>query len=473
MGKQNDIQSFEFPVVLFGKLEPINETISKGRCRIFYKGPNRNGSYITDQFAEKLLKSLPYTPIKGIYDGCMSDYEDHGEKNSDGRIYGIVPENPNVTWEEHQDSDGQIRIYATADVYVFTALYEEAQEVFTKAQSMELYIPSIVGDWQFIKGQKYFVFEDGCFLGLQILGDEVEPCFEGAAFFSLYDSLKAAIDKIEKNNMAFKKQSKGGTKMRINFNLGEPQAFEALHSLLNPNFTEEGSWTLDFCICEIAENYVIAKNLKEDCFTKIGYLVEEGNYSLGEQENCFMINVSEAEKTSLDAVKAQNGDSFEKAEEIYSTLENLQNTISDLNNTISELNGQISGFEQKIEEGNNTIATLTTERDTANENYANAQAEVTTLTEENEGLKTYKLNIENNEKLAVIAAYDNKLSDDVLESYRGRVSEFSLDELKKDLAFNFIETNPSIFSNQSQPQYVPKDNVVTGGIEEILAKYKK
>jgi hypothetical protein len=37
------------------------------------------------------------------------------------------------------------------------------------------------------------------------LGDEVEPCFEGAAFFSLYDSLKAAIDKIEKNNMAFKK----------------------------------------------------------------------------------------------------------------------------------------------------------------------------------------------------------------------------------------------------------------------------
>jgi chromosome segregation ATPase len=144
-----------------------------------------------------------------------------------------------------------------------------------------------------------------------------------------------------------------------------------------------------------------------------------------------------------------------------------------LNNTISELNGQISGFEQKIEEGNNTIATLTTERDTANENYANAQAEVTTLTEENEGLKTYKLNIENNEKLAVIAAYDNKLSDDVLESYRGRVSEFSLDELKKDLAFNFIETNPSIFSNQSQPQYVPKDNVVTGGIEEVLAKYKK
>lgn len=473
MGKQNDVQSFEFPVVLFGKLEPINETISKGRCRIFYKGPNRNGSYITDQFAEKLLKSLPYTPIKGIYDEHMSDYEDHGEKNSDGRIYGIVPENPNVAWEEHQDSDGQTRVYATADVYVFTALYEEAQDVFTKAQSMELYVPSIVGDWQYIKGQKYFVFEEGCFLGLQILGDEVEPCFEGAAFFSLYDSLKTAIDKIEKQNMAFSKQDKGGKKMKINFNLGEPQVFEALHSLLNPNFTEEGSWTLDFCICEIAENYVIAKNLKEDCFTKISYLVEEGNYSLGEQENCFMINVSEAEKTSLDAVKAQNGDSFEKAEEIYATLENLQNTISDLNNTISELNGQISGFEQKIEEGNDTIATLTTERDAANENYNNAQTEVTTLSAEIEELKTFKANVETNEKLAVIDSYNNKLSDEILEGYRNRVTEFSLSDLKKDLAFDLVETNPSIFSNQGQSQYVPKDNVVVGGIEEVLAKYKK
>ena len=473
MGKQNDAQSFEFPVVLFGKLEPINETISKGRCRIFYKGPNRNGSYITDQFAEKLLKSLPYTPIKGIYDEYMSDYEDHGEKNSDGRIYGIVPENPNVTWEEHQDSDGQVRVYATADVYIFTALYEEAQDVFTKTQSMEIYLPSIVGDWQYIKGQKYFVFEEGCFLGLQILGDEVEPCFEGAAFFSLYDSLKTAIHKIEKQNMAFSKQDKGGKKMKINFNLGEPQVFEALHSLLNPNFTEEGSWTLDFCICEIAENYVIAKNLKEDCFTKISYLVEEGNYSLGEQENCFMINVSEAEKTSLEAVKAQNGDSFEKAEEIYATLENLQNTISDLNNTISELNGQISSFEQKIEEGNDTIATLTTERDTANENYNNAQTEVTTLSAEIEELKTFKANVETNEKLAVIDSYNNKLSDEILESYRNRVTEFSLSDLKKNLAFDLVETNPSIFSNQGQSQYVPKDNVVVGGIEEVLAKYKK
>jgi hypothetical protein len=29
------------------------------------------------------------------------------------------------------------------------------------------------------------------------LGDDVEPCFEGAAFFTLYDDIVAAFQKIE------------------------------------------------------------------------------------------------------------------------------------------------------------------------------------------------------------------------------------------------------------------------------------
>ena len=58
----------DFPVTLYGNLEKYSETISKGRCRIFYKGGNRNGTYITDEFAEKLLASIPYSPVKGIYE---------------------------------------------------------------------------------------------------------------------------------------------------------------------------------------------------------------------------------------------------------------------------------------------------------------------------------------------------------------------------------------------------------------------
>ena len=65
--------NLEFPVTVYGKLEKYNDTISKGRCRIFYKGGNRNGTYITDEFAEKLLSTVSYAPVKGIYDDEEGD----------------------------------------------------------------------------------------------------------------------------------------------------------------------------------------------------------------------------------------------------------------------------------------------------------------------------------------------------------------------------------------------------------------
>lgn len=65
----------------------------------FYRGMNRNRTFITEDFANQLIQSLPYTPIKGIFDYAQEDYEDHGNDNSDGRIYGIVPESPNFSWE--------------------------------------------------------------------------------------------------------------------------------------------------------------------------------------------------------------------------------------------------------------------------------------------------------------------------------------------------------------------------------------
>lgn len=180
----------EFSISIYGNLEKYSDTISKGRCRIFYKGLNRNGTYITSEFAEKLLSTIGYAPVKGIYDREDVDYTDHGEKRSEGRIYGIVPENPNLTWEKHLDEDGIEREYACVDVLIYTALYQEANQIFGKSQSMEIYPPSIKGEWQIKDGKRVFVYSEGSFLGLQVLGDSTEPCFEGAAFFSLLNDFR-------------------------------------------------------------------------------------------------------------------------------------------------------------------------------------------------------------------------------------------------------------------------------------------
>ena len=76
-----------FDVEVYGDVAEINQTLSKARCRIFYKYENRNGGYITDEFAEKLISTVPYAPIKGIFDGEAGDFRDHGWERTEGRIY--------------------------------------------------------------------------------------------------------------------------------------------------------------------------------------------------------------------------------------------------------------------------------------------------------------------------------------------------------------------------------------------------
>ena len=448
----------EFPVSIYGNLEKLSPVLSKARCRIFYKYENRNGTYITDEFAEKLINSLPYTPVKGIYDEFNEDYTDHGGKRNLGRIYGIVPENPNFSWENHLDEDGVERQYACTDVYIFSALYEEAGQIVGKSQSMELYQPSIKGDWTIINGKKLFKFEDGCFLGLQVLGDEVEPCFEGASFFSLYNELKNMVQQLKKYSLNF---NKGGMSevAKLNFKLSDSQKHDAIWALLNDKYTEEGHWEITYTICDIYDDYALVYNYETGSHEQVYYTKNDATDSveLGKRKKCYVIDVTEDEKKALDALRAFNGGTYEKIDE----------NVKDVD-TIKQQNSE---FSIKIEELNNSVATLTTERDTNAQNYTNAQATISTLTEELETLKNYKLNVETQEKEQVISSYSELLSEEILTSYREKISEYnSAKDLDKELAYELKQSNPTVFTKT--PQYIPKDHS-TSGIEAILAKYKK
>ena len=452
----------EFPITVYGNLEKYNDVISKARCRIFYKKDNRNGTYITDEFAERLISTIPYTPVKGIYDNFNEDYTDHGKERYLGRIYGIVPENPNFAWEEHEDEDGKIREYACVDILLFTALYEEAGDIVGKAQSMELYEPSIKGNWKVIEGKKVFVFEEACFLGLQVLGTEVEPCFEGAAFFSLYTSLKDMVEKIEQYTVNFQKKTEGGKEEMpsINFKLSDNQKHDALWTLLNPNYNEEGGWEVACAICDIYDDYAIVYNYENGSYERVYYKKDDNSDSLelGERKKCYIIDVTEEEKNALATIQALNGGNYVKADETFSKVEDLEEKISD--------------FEQKIEEKDTAISTLTTERDDAQHNYENAENTIATLNSELETLKSYKLQIETKEKEEVLSKYSEQLNDEILTSYREKIADYTASDLDKDLAYELVKSNPTIFTKNPQPRYIPKDGP-KGGIEEILAKYRK
>lgn len=450
------MNNFEFPVSVYGKLEKYNDVLSKGRCRIFYKYGNRNGTYITDEFSEKLLSTIAYAPVKGIYE--YDDFTDHGVRRSEGRIYGIVPENPHLQWEEHEDEDGVVRTYACVDVLIFTALYKEASDIIGKAQSMELYEPSLQYHREIIHGQQYIVFDEGCFLGLQVLGKDVEPCFEGAAFFQLQENIEEVVKKIQEIEMTY---SKGGQKEmpQMNFKLSDSQKFDALWSLLNPNYTEEGNWTIDYAICDVYDKYALAYSYENAQYERIYYTKndETDSVALGEKVRVYVVDVTEKEKTTLDTLRDLNGGTYELVNE---NLEHAQENAE-----------KISGFELKVTELENNIATLNTEKSAIQSSYELEHQKVESLTAENEGLKQYKLSIEAEQKNAVFTEYKDKLSEEILDTYREKAAEYSVADLDKELAYELKKTNFSFYEKKDNG-YLRKD-VQKNGIDEILARYVK
>ena len=439
----------EFPVTVYGNLTKYSDTISKARVRIFYRGSNRNGTYISDEFAEKLLSTISYSPVKGIFEELEDDFSDHGTERDLGRIYGVVPESHNFAWEKFLDEDGVEREYACVDVLLYTALYKEAQLISGKSQSMELYAPSIKGNWEIIDGKKLFKYTDGCFLGLQVLGDKVEPCFEGAAFFSLYESFVKLTKELEKfGYMLSEDRDEGGQKkMEVNFKLSDNQKYNAIFSLLNDTYDEEGNWIITYVICDVYDEYAVCYNYEHQQYERVYYTKDDSTDSLvlGEKVRCFIVDVTESELNALNALKELNGGNFEL------------------------VNKKVTEYEQKIEELGNSVATLEQEKGEFSQKLEETAQTLETLQNENQALHSYKDEIEKAEKERVIDSYNNLLSDELLDSFKEKLDEYTAVELDKELAYALKQNNFSAFQKE-ESKVIPKDNPVTG-IEAILSKY--
>ena len=463
-----------FSLSLYGNITAYNKTLSLARCRIFYKGGNRNGTYITDEFAEKLIASLPYAPVKGIYDSMAEDFTDHGTQRYQGRIYGVVPVDNHFAWEKHLDKDGIEREYACTDVLLYTAIYQkEALDIVECAQSMELYADAIDGEWKFIDGKKYFVFTDGCFLGLQALGEDFEPCFEGAGFYTLI------AETLAERMQQFELQSKldVGGEEQMNFKLSDDQKYNMIWTLLNPRFNEENGYVMDYSVCDVYDEYAIVFGFENRTYERAYYTKDDATDSLEitKKENCFIVDVNEEEKRALEMLHQLNGDTYEKVDENYTSLNEQVETLT------TEKSELESTYSQKFEEQEQTIATLQQEKADVEESlngvksdYEVAQSTIDTLTQEKEALETFKADTLKKEKEAVLEHYSALLESEEIESFKEKIDEMSKEELDRELAYTLVQSKPTLFStNEDNPGYVPKDNNAPEGIEGILSRYKK
>lgn len=461
-----DIENFEFPVTVYGNIEKYNDVLSKARLRVFYKYLNRNGTFITDEFAEKLLNSIKYAPVKGIYSQMDGDFLDHGAARDLGRIYGIVPENPNLAWEDHLDEDGVVRTYACVDVLIFTALYKEANEIIGKSQSMELFPPSLQYHQAVINGNKCIVFDEGSFLGLQVLGNNTEPCFEGASFYTLQSQIE---------NIIYQIKNHGGTDMPvINFKLSDGEKFNAIWNLLNTEYNEEGNWTVSYSVIEVYDDYALVVNHENGEYERVYYTKNDENnmVEINTRKKCYVIDVTEQELNTINTLRALNGDTYELVSEVLTNAQTNADNAAEFSLKIEELTEQVSTLNQEKETLTNEVETYRLSVEEKDGKLAESESTISSLTEEVNSLKDYRLGIETKQKEDVIAEYASKLSEEILNSYKEKYSEYTVEELDMHLAYELKKTNTSVFSS-NQPNYIPKNNSNPTGIAAVLSKYKK
>lgn len=457
-----------FQVSTYGEYKPYNDTLSQARVRIFYKGVNRNSTYITEEFAEKLLSSLPYTPVKGIFDDSGKDFKDHGKARAEGRIYGVVPETHNFSWEDFEDEDGITRTYACADVLLFTGIYPEATKISNKGQSMELYVPSITGEWQTVDGKRVFVYSNAAFLGLQVLGDKVEPCFEGAEFFSLYKKLV--------------KKLKGGKERMLKFKLSDSQKAEKLFMSLNPNYNEEGGWEFDVALIEVYDEYALVYDYNQSQYLRVSYTKndEADTIELGDKVQVFRVDVTQEELDSLNRLRTANENTFVNVDEVFTKA---ANRITELEEALTEeqtkLEAAQTEYEVQLSAKENELNTQFTEKEEElNTQISEKQSALDSLTEELEQLKEFKLKVEKEAKHNIINEFVDVLSTEIIESFTAQIDNFTAVDLKKELAFKAYETKAEIF-NVTNDKKVPGHNMDEedfaglSGAARLIAKHKK
>lgn len=193
----------------------INPLMSSCEIKVLYVGENRNHSYITKEVASDMAKTLRGAPIVGYYKEEVEDFRDHGREviiddegikfNCKTVPYGFVSPDAQVWFQEFEDTNAfgetTIREYLMTTGYLWTGQFEECKSAVEgdgKPQSMELDENTVQGKWERkTNGMDFFIINDAIFSKLCILGDDVEPCFEGASVTA--PNVSASFTKVDDN----------------------------------------------------------------------------------------------------------------------------------------------------------------------------------------------------------------------------------------------------------------------------------
>lgn len=248
----------------FINLQPldINPLMSKCEIKVFYLGENRNRSYINEEVAMEMAKTLRGAPIVGYFKKEKEDFADHGNRmiiDDEGikfecmtQPYGFVDPAAKVWFQTFEDTDEfgnkVTRKYLMTTGYLWTGQFEECKIAVDEGRphSMELDEDTLNGHWATNResGMDFFIINDAIFSKLCILGDDVEPCFEGSSVTApkVSSSFTKIDDEFKKTLFSMMQELQfalqGGQQMENEVQVPETEVVEETPAVEVEQFTE-------------------------------------------------------------------------------------------------------------------------------------------------------------------------------------------------------------------------------------------
>lgn len=521
----------------FINITPINPLISKCEIKVCYVGdePNRNRSVITKEVATEMANSLPGSPIVGYYNEAAGDFEEHNRiiDISGGKVqikdttrpYGFVDLGAKVWFQKFLDDGKDEREYLMTEGYLWTGQYPEAQRIIDEGnnQSMELSNKFLDATWtKDINGKpKFFIINEAIIAKLCVLGENQEPCFEGATItqpqiqFSYDDGFKEQLFSMMNELKQLIKE--GGAPVFTTFAVEIGDAlWGALYTYLETNFPRDlkegeedcyrcSKYSIDSIWEEGAQKFAILKERANGKLYRLDFSwTEEGFASAGstvEVEKSY-VPVTEKPMFALEDVE-----SFE--EKRYSVEDNSGK--DDNSKTDNPLEGDAKFAKKKDEEegkakkegegaeGDDKCpkcgkpkAECTCEKEDDDDDdkkkkkysleeipeytelldkYSNLEKEFNALKETNETLTAqvgelteFKAGVDRKDKQAMIDGF-YMLSDEDKEDVINNIDTYSLDEIEAKLSIICVRNKVSFNLEDDDKNTDPTTYSLNGGGE--------
>ena len=339
--------------------------------------------------------------------------------------YGFVSPDAEVWFQNFVDTDefgNQVeRTYMLTTGYLWNGQYPELDKVLTEGQphSMELDEETLDGHWAKDDnlGCEFFIINDAVFSKLCILGDNVEPCFEGSSVTASpegsrnysYNEFQQTLFTMM-NELTDALQSKGGLNM-ADQDAKTVETDESTESLFAANETEEVTET-EF---EVAETEEVAEEPAVD-----------------------YTDAEEAPETEVEA-------EFEAKDDDKDDSDDDNDSESD----------DKDDDEEKKAASKNSL-----------EDYEALEAEVESLRAEVESLREFKLSVENEQKDALINSYPyNTLAAEVTAEVVEHKSEYSLEEIESKLAVLYVKHGVDFEAESKSEEESEEESITTFSLD--------